>query len=304
MTVAAPFHIPGRPGTHRLPCPSCNRGKRDDALAVTVEADGSAVWLCHRCGLKGSERLHPETRPTSEGGEGRRRETRRQLGDDTADRFTADTAAKIERALDVWRAGQPIEGTPGEIYLHGRGLSPDGLATSPPGWPETLRWSTDADGRGNGALVVAVNDGHHGCVRAVQRVFLQLDGSPIRDPNGGKRKRALGPLKGNAARLSCAPDPDGWWGLAEGAETALAARQITGVPTWAAISAGNMANVRPPHWARHALIFADHDANGIGLREAAKALAGVRTLAQIVSARVVMADQIGQDAADVLREAI
>lgn len=39
------------------------------------------------------EELHPETRPTSEGGEGRRAETRRQLGDELAPRFTADTAA-------------------------------------------------------------------------------------------------------------------------------------------------------------------------------------------------------------------
>jgi ParB-like chromosome segregation protein Spo0J len=41
------------------------------------------------------EQLHPETRPTKEGGEGRHKETRRQIGDESvADRFTADTADK------------------------------------------------------------------------------------------------------------------------------------------------------------------------------------------------------------------
>lgn len=40
------------------------------------------------------EALHPETRSTSEGGGGRNNATRRQLGDDIAERFTADTAAR------------------------------------------------------------------------------------------------------------------------------------------------------------------------------------------------------------------
>jgi hypothetical protein len=49
------------------------------------------------------EELHPETRPTSEGGGGRNNATRRQVGEhQLADRFTADTAAKTgqsERAV-------------------------------------------------------------------------------------------------------------------------------------------------------------------------------------------------------------
>jgi hypothetical protein len=40
------------------------------------------------------EALHPETKPTSEGGGGRNNATRRQLGEDIAERFTADTAER------------------------------------------------------------------------------------------------------------------------------------------------------------------------------------------------------------------
>ena len=209
-----------------------------------------------------------------------------------------DSEQRVERALSVWRTAWPIAGTPAETYLTGRGLDPAQLRTDPPGWPETLRWHAE-----QGALVVAVNDGWTGCVRGLQRIFLQPDGSPMRDGNGDKRKLALGLLRGNAARLSCWPDPDSWWALAEGVETALAARQLMGVPTWAAISAGNMANVRPPHWARHAIIFADHDANGTGLQQASKALARIKQHPNIETARVLMAEQIGQDVADVLKEA-
>jgi hypothetical protein len=285
--MSEPPHIPSRPGTHRLPCPDCNKGKRDDALAVTVEQDGGAVWYCHRCGLRGGsrgERIEGRGRPNQP---------------------TAPKPPKPDRsadALELWHSRVPVDGTPAETYLRGRKLDPALLATDPPGWPETLGWHGDADGYGNGALLVAVNDATHGCVRAVQRVFLRADGTAQRKPNGDKRKMALGPLKGNAARLSCWPHPDGWWGLAEGAETALAARQLLGVPVWAAISAGNMPNVRPPHWARHTILFADNDDSGTGLEQAAKARAALPP--HIQTARVVMAEQLGQDAADILQEVV
>lgn len=42
-----------RIGQHRAPCPKCDRGPRDDALAVRIDDDG-AVWTCHRCGWAGN----------------------------------------------------------------------------------------------------------------------------------------------------------------------------------------------------------------------------------------------------------
>ena len=209
-----------------------------------------------------------------------------------------------ERAVELWRNATAISGTPAEAYLLARGLDPARLDCDPPGWPETLAYHPNADGRGNAALVVAVNAGATGLVTAVQRVFVHADGTPARDDDGSKRKMALGPLRANAARLSCWPDPDGVWGLAEGVETALAARQITGRPTWAAISANNMPNVKPPRWARHALVFADHDASGTGMMEASKALHALRAMPQIESVRVLATEVLGTDAADLLGEAV
>jgi putative DNA primase/helicase len=206
-----------------------------------------------------------------------------------------------EAARELWRTARPISGMPAEVYLTGRGLDPDQLGCEPPSWPETLRWSGDADGRGRGALVVAVNRADCGLVGAVHRIFVHPDGSPMRRPDGKKLKLALGPIGRNAARLSCVPHPDGWWALAEGVETALAARQMMGVPTWAAISGSNMANVSPPHWARCAIVFADHDASGAGLQQASKALARIRQHPNIETARVLMARDIGKDAADLLK---
>jgi hypothetical protein len=49
-----------RPGEHRCPCPRCAEAKarpRDTALALRLEADGHATWVCHRCSWKGSVAL-------------------------------------------------------------------------------------------------------------------------------------------------------------------------------------------------------------------------------------------------------
>jgi hypothetical protein len=60
-----------------------------DAIPADVPHDGAGDLY---------EILHPETRSTHEGGGGRNNATRRQSGDDIADRFTADTAARTGRS--------------------------------------------------------------------------------------------------------------------------------------------------------------------------------------------------------------
>src|SRR3954447_4983703 len=58
-----------QPGEHRAACPRCAEAKRrgrDDALAVKVEPDGGATWVCHRCDWRGSRRSASEPwRPAS-----------------------------------------------------------------------------------------------------------------------------------------------------------------------------------------------------------------------------------------------
>lgn len=106
-------------GAHRLE--ACKRLGWSEVPAVVVELDDldRIIAECDEnlCASKltaaelamftakrkeAYEAKHPETRPTNEGGEGRAAATRRQLGDDIAPRFTADTAAKTgksERAV-------------------------------------------------------------------------------------------------------------------------------------------------------------------------------------------------------------
>lgn len=288
----------GGPADHLSPaearCPA--HQDRSPSLSIGIGADARPLVRCH-AGCEQADVIDALRRRglwpvRAEGGDPDRAAPR--------SREREPVQHNGERAIAIWQAAVPsIIGTPAEIYLRGRGLDPARLLTDPPGWPETLRWSTDADGRGHAALVVAVNDAGTGLVAAVHRIFLHADGNPVRDRDGGKLKRSLGPIRGNAARLSAWPSADGRWGLAEGVETALAARQLLGIPTWAAISAGNMANVCPPSWARHVVVVADHDARG--LAEAARAAALFRREPSIESVRVVRASEPRRDAADLLR---
>lgn len=80
---------------------------------------------------------------------------------------------------------------------------------------------------------------------------------------------AVGTIKGGAARLH---EPINVLGIAEGIETALACRELFGVPTWAAISAGGMEAFVVPEGVERLIIYADHDANMVG-QSAAYALA-------------------------------
>jgi putative DNA primase/helicase len=224
------------------------------------------------------------------------------LDRNSSDARADDPAARVARALGIWADGVPIDGTPAELYLRSRGLDPARLfSLNGPGcWPATLRYSEHAaldPTRPCRALIVALHGTDCGLVRAIHRVLLQADGSAVRDKHGRRCKLSLAPISGKAAMGDYWPDPEGRWGIAEGIESALAAYALTGIPTWAAISAGNMPHVAPPAWARHTTIFADRDPPGI--EAAAKMMRRLRDRG-IGSVRIVGAAVDGDDAADVL----
>jgi hypothetical protein len=298
-----PFHHERSPSFHVYPnhyhCFGC--GVHGDAIEWAMRADGVDFRTAFER-LRAGAGLTGDNLTAAESDELRREREARRAKEE------AEAAAKQARALEIWRSSEDIEGTPAELYLREfREIDPARLLTDPPGWPETLRWSTDAstepDGRARPALVIAVNSGIHHHVVAIHRIFLHGDGRNVVDRKGDKIKLALGPIAGNAAELSAWPSPDGRWALAEGIETALSVEMLFRMPCFAAVSGGNMRNVRPPSWATDARVFADNDANHAGIKNAGAALERLRDFSQLRTVKVLMADEIGADANDVLRAA-
>ncbi len=153
----------------------------------------------------------------------------------------------------IWREAAPIGDTLAKAYLEARGIRAVSRA---------LRFHprTPLGPRGNTqylpAMIAAVTM-DHGLV-AVHRTFLnpmRPAVAPFNNP-----KRALGSLASGAVRLF---DPvEGRLGLAEGIESALAAKALTQIPCWASLGNERFGLVSIPESVRELHLFVDHDAGG------------------------------------------
>jgi len=122
-------------GTQRLACPECAMVKhrtRDSALALTIQADGCAVWLCHRCGFKGGTSgdawrdaySREQTCIDSPQRQARRAELIQQA-DRTLRIKRERHATRAEKARAIWRAAGPASAD--HPYLAKKRLPPLGL---------------------------------------------------------------------------------------------------------------------------------------------------------------------------------
>lgn len=174
-------------------------------------------------------------------------------GHDRRRRTEEDVAREIDFIL---RYCEPARGTPVETYLNARGLDlpdcPDLLFH-----PNLTDWEAK---RGRPALVCVLRrpntDAETG---GIWRIYLADDGKG--KANMPKAKMGLGPCAGGVAML--APmGQDGALGIAEGVETALAAMQIFGIPTWAGLSASGVTGFVFPPGLRELTIFSDRGNGG------------------------------------------
>jgi putative DNA primase/helicase len=272
--------------------PGPGHSRKDRSLSLKLSPDGSRVlWWSHAGDDPGDVWRHIGLDAP------RDREPIRESPAKRAARIfaeKAETARKMAFCADLW--GQTVEavGTDVERYLRGRGITgpiPKALRFHPaaptrypstdlppaPTYPAMVAIVTAPDGKsaaGIHATFLAPGGAGKAALRSSRRMFGEFRGAVVQ----------LGPMPA-----------DGGLGVAEGIETALAYRALTGVPTWAALSTSGLKTFTPPTRVKLLTIAADGDPAGVG---------AARSLAERACRRcdcVISAAPEGEDWADALK---
>lgn len=153
----------------------------------------------------------------------------------------------------VWNGAQPIGGTAAEEYLASRGIT---VSSNQLRFHPRVQLGSKAEASYHRAMLAALRDGT-GRLIALHRTFL----APAKPTKAAfeNPKRLLGyPGKG-AVRLAAAGEV---LGLAEGIETALAARMVYNIPVWAVLGNERFGMIDIPTTVKRIVILADNDAGG------------------------------------------
>ncbi len=252
----------------RCPCPGHGRGRGDrtPSLSIRDSVDDRILVHCHAgCGqddvIDSLRNRGLWTAPDN------RRDRPAQVAQTAHVPEVAQLAQLAQRtdatkaALDIWRGGVDVRGTLAATYLRSRGY--DGPI------PPTLRFSPNLrhpDGSYYPAMIAAVARVPDRKVVAIHRTYLRADGRAKADANPAKA--SLGPVGRGAVRLAQVGEH---LAIAEGIETALAILTATGIPTWAALSAGGIKGLDLPALplASEVWIGADNDPVGTDAAHAA-----------------------------------
>jgi hypothetical protein len=193
----------------------------------------------------------------------------------------------------LWERSRSPVGTVVETYLRMRRIS----AAIPPSirylpnhyhkptrtyWPVMLAAISDAKGR----------------LLALHRTYLAPDGSVKAPVHPYSPKMTLGRVGGLACHLAA---PTNELAVAEGIETALSVQLATGIPTWAALSAGGLRRLILPSAPNAGLVTIAVDADVVGI-EAAR-VAALRWKGEGREIRVIVPSRPGTDFNDLIMDA-
>ena len=286
---------PGAAGEVRVACPVCgpsHRHPRDRVLSVNV---ASGIWHCFRCDWRGALWIRRVPDPVRHA---------------PPPPPPPPDQKKAERLARIWRESAPLADLRAEIgvaYLRARGLEALVSAEDLPAGdvlrvhPALPYFETSDDGRLVGeypALVARATD-PEGRPATLHRTWLAADGSgkaPVASPKKLCSPARVNALRGAAIRLFPATDR---LAVAEGVETALAARIVTGLPVWSAMSARGMETLALPQGLAELTVAGDNDPNGVGER-AAHRLAQRARREGVPVVRVSIPKRVGDDWLDVL----
>ncbi|MCA6264177.1 toprim domain-containing protein [Phenylobacterium sp.] len=246
--------------------PGPGHSKGDRSLSLRLAEDGRRVlWHSFAGDPADQVRIHLGL----EDGELRRETDAERRRREEADRRERERKRAFCSAL--WRETVPAAGSMVQAYLESRGLRgpiPQAVRFHPRA-QLAYPWNLEAGDLRTWPVMVALVQQASGVPCGLHLTALRPDGSGKADLRAPRRM--LGDVAGGAVRLAPVNEA-GELAVAEGIETALAFRQLTGTPTWAALSAGGLRAFVPPAGLTRLIIAADSDDHGEGLA-AARALA-------------------------------
>jgi phage/plasmid primase-like uncharacterized protein len=255
----------GRQGKVDIPCPICGperpgkRGRRG-VMRTWLKGDDFIGFNCARCGAKGSVTAENHEQHNISYDPLAAMAARQRVAEAEAEE-AREQREKLERAEAIWNASIPLDGTPGQAWLEGRGID---LSEAP---NHGLRFHAECPYEGSPSapsVIARYSDALTGEPKGIRR-------RPIL---AGHKAITLGPMRGCVIRLW--PVIGEYLCIAEGIETALYAatrRTIRGerlTPMWATGSAGNMQRFPVLPTVRRLMILADNDENNTGQNAAAE----------------------------------
>lgn len=161
--------------------------------------------------------------------------------------------APSRNALRLWRQAQFLKDTPAKAYLEARSVR---ASSSELRFHPRTPLGPKGAARFLPAIIAAVRTDEG--VIAIHRTF--LDRRRPEKAKFAKPKRALGKLGAGAVRLFDAKD--GKLGLAEGIESAMSARALTGIPCWATLGNERFGIAAVPESVTELHLFVDADRGG------------------------------------------
>jgi len=272
-------------GKH-APCPTCggkDRFRFDDK-------EGRGTWYCGNCGAGDGWGL--AKRLTGLDFDGCRKEVAKIV--DSAIRMPQKSRLSDEQKRNnlrqLWtQSHAPATGGPVLTYLSNRlGIS---KVCSHIREHDNLRYDTQSSYPAMIARII--REGR--CVSLHRTYLSQGQKAPVSNPK--KLMPGLGVI-GGSVQLGDAAET---MGVAEGIETALAASVMFGMPVWSAISAAGLEGWQAPPQAKRVIVFADHDANGVGQCAAFNLMR--RLYMNSIEVEVKVPDKIGTDWADQYKQA-
>lgn len=256
-------------GSNRVSAPAPGHSPRDRSLVIKFDArapDGF-VLFCHtshdwrECRDYVRQRLGLPAWQPGDGQDHRVPRSRLKQHDRSAVAVEAATARawnedelkRINRARNIWADGKDPRGTLGETYLNQyRGLQlTDDVAGTVLRFHAETPWRDEDSGQTIfvPALIAAFRHIHTDQISGIHRIRLNADGSKFGRMMLGVTDRAAVKIT-PIAEMLC---------VAEGVETAMAARQLGFAFVWALGSAGKIAHLPVIDGVKHLLIAGEKD---------------------------------------------